>query len=141
MIITTIFYEYLKRLLSEKGELFGRNAKFEIMFLFYKKKHIYLYFRKFEENQINNTQNIVKKILKEDSILEKKKRLYPNLFNIQKPLKPIVNLNFYVNFFYFLILIFFNFQNKDKDKKDLKSLARLASTLGVSSENVSYKNI
>lgn len=45
--------------------------------------------RKFDQEQEKNRQSIIKKILDEEANMEKKKRMYPNLFNIN--LKPIKN--------------------------------------------------
>jgi len=52
--------------------------------------------RKFEEEQDRNRQEIVKKLLQEDQVVEKKKKLYPNLFNINlKPIqKEVTNTHF-----------------------------------------------
>ncbi len=48
--------------------------------------------QKFENEQRINKQQIAKKILNENQNLEKKKKMYPNLFNINlKPIKPMVN--------------------------------------------------
>lgn len=77
-----------------KLDEFDRIKKYFIL----KKPSLFIYLisilkkRKFEEEQIHNTQEIVKKILKENQNLEKKKKLYPNLFNLNtsKPLEPIV---------------------------------------------------
>ena len=52
--------------------------------------------KRFKEDQDKNTQEIVKKILKENENIEKKKKLYPNLFNIN--LKPLNKRN--VNYFF-----------------------------------------
>ena len=47
--------------------------------------------RKFKEEQEKNTQEIVKKILKENENIDKKRKKYPNLFNIN--LKPLDKRN------------------------------------------------
>ena len=73
--------------------------------------------QRFEEEQELNKQQIVKKILTENQNLEKKKVLYPNLFNINlKPLK----------------------QAAEKDKGDVQLLAKLATSMGIADENVIY---
>jgi hypothetical protein len=78
-----------KRIISERGE----NPNFYLPRKMKMEEQQRLK-TKFDNQQFNNTQEIVKKILKENDNLEKKKKLYPNLFNINKngsnqTLKPI----------------------------------------------------
>ncbi len=101
----------------------------------------FLIFRKFQLEQFKNTQEIVKKILKENENIEKKKKLYPNLFNIN--LKPINKDTLVINFFiWYKIHLSFNYnfnQNViefEREKTDLTKLGKIASTLGYSEENV-----
>jgi hypothetical protein len=58
--------------------------------------------KRFKEDQDKNTQEIVKKILRENENIEKKKKLYPNLFNIN--LKPLTKRN--VNYFFSIFVVF-----------------------------------
>ncbi len=77
--------------------------------------------RKFEEEKFKNTQDIVKKILREKENMEKKQRLYPNLFNIN--LKPLPGKTPAEN-------------DQVKQKTDLKMLGKIANTLGYSGERI-----
>ncbi len=52
--------------------------------------------QKFEEQQLENTQRIVQKILGERENLEKKRRLYPNLFNINLKQRSVISFSFLV---------------------------------------------
>lgn len=83
--------------------------------------------RKFEEQQFENTQKIVKKILGEKENLEKKKRLYPNLFNIN--LKPIAQQMAAAT------------ENEERQRTDLRMLGKIATTLGYSDDNLNLDDL
>lgn len=69
---------------------------------------------RFELDQEKNRKEIVKKILSENQNMERKKVLYPNLFNINlKPLKP-----------------------KQDDKYTARAIAKLATSIGVSDDQI-----
>jgi hypothetical protein len=79
--------------------------------------------KKFEQEQMNERQEIVKKLLNEKENVEKKKKLYPNLFNINlKPIKEAVRFlprvgHLVVN----LIVQLFFFGSRIRIKKKMNS--------------------
>ena len=67
------------------------------------------------EQQKLNTRTIVEKILDEEKNMERKKQLYPELYNISRDIK----------------------MPKTKGKKSFKTLKKIAETLGYNETEVS----